>query len=124
MSLQIVWGTGSQPSRALKAFLMDAGIPHTERVVDLEKGEHKTPEITALNPAGTVPFLIEDGELLVETVAIMRYLSEKYPAQAGKLYSTDPARQYVIDKWCDFWADALRTAFNGYFQIFFASRAF
>ena len=66
--------------------------------------------------------MMEDGELLVETAATLRYLASKFPAQAGRLYATDPTRQYVIDKWLDFWADAFRPAFAGFIDVCLASK--
>ena len=121
-SLQLIWSRVSQPSRALKSFLADSGIPHTERELDMFKGEHKSPEIIALNPAGTVPFIIENGEVMVESVAIMRYLSDKYSAQAAGLYGTDAMTQYYVDKWADYYTNGLRPAFGDIMNVFLGAR--
>lgn len=48
----------------MKAFLLAAGAPHSERIVDIMAGEHKSPEMLALNPAGQLPFLTIDGNTL------------------------------------------------------------
>ena len=45
-SITCYWGNVSQPSRAMKAFLDDAGIPHESRHVDMLKSENYTdPEV-------------------------------------------------------------------------------
>ena len=44
-------------------------------MVDLRKGEHKTPEFLAKNYSGTVPVLeLDDGTLIAECTAITEYL--------------------------------------------------
>ena len=45
-SITCYWGNVSQPSRAMKAFLDDSGIPHESRHVDMLKSENYTdPEV-------------------------------------------------------------------------------
>ena len=51
-SLKLYWNPASQPSRAVKSLLVAGGVKHDEQILDLMKGEHKTPEMLALNPAG------------------------------------------------------------------------
>lgn len=45
-----------------------------EVIIDIEKGEHQTPEYEAVNPLGKVPCYIEPGFSLGESAAIMKYL--------------------------------------------------
>ena len=109
-SLKLYWVQLSQPSRALKTFLLDSGIPHQDH--ELGFGEQKKPEFLAINPAGTVPFMTLDGKLMTETVALIRLLCRQHPALADRFYpSADHFKKYQIDKWCDFYTDALRPAF-------------
>lgn len=115
----LYWSFMSQPARALKCFLLDACIEHEERHLDLQKEEHKSPQLMAINPAGTVPFITFDGQCMVETVAIMRFLSEVCGDKACKYYSQEPLQQFHIDKWCDFYADAFRPAFLQHFAAIF-----
>jgi glutathione S-transferase len=52
-------------------------------VVNTVKGRHKEPEHLARNPFGTVPTLeLDDGSYLVESLAIIEYLEDKYPEGA------------------------------------------
>jgi maleylacetoacetate isomerase len=47
--------------------------------IDLAKGEQRKPEFLAINPAGTVPFVLIDGVPLGESVAIIEWLDETIP---------------------------------------------
>ena len=52
-------------------------------VVNTVKGRHKEPEHLARNPFGTVPALeLDDGSYLVESLAIIEYLEDKFPEEA------------------------------------------
>jgi len=42
-------------------------------------GQHRKPEYLALNPAGLVPALDDEGQLLTQSLAIMEYLDETHP---------------------------------------------
>lgn len=58
-------------------------------VVNTVKGRHKEPEHLARNPFGTVPTLeLDDGTFLVESLAIIEYLEDKFPD--GALLSGTP----------------------------------
>jgi glutathione S-transferase len=48
--------------------------------VNLMKGEQKNPEYLKLNPNGKVPTIIDDGVVMWESIAILLYLAEKFPA--------------------------------------------
>jgi glutathione S-transferase len=59
----------------------DMGIEQI--VVNTVKGRHKEPEHLARNPFGTVPTLeLDDGSYLVESLAIIEYLEDKFPEGA------------------------------------------
>ncbi len=45
-------------------------------------GEQFSPAYRALNPAGLVPALEDDGRVLTQSLAIIEYLEEKYPQPA------------------------------------------
>lgn len=52
-------------------------------VVNTVKGRHKEPEHLARNPFGTVPALeLEDGSYIMESLAIIQYLEDKFPEGA------------------------------------------
>ena len=66
-------------------------------VVNTVKGRHKEPEHLARNPFGTVPALeLDDGSYLVESLAIIEYLEDKFP-EHRLLTGTPEARGHARD---------------------------
>ena len=52
------------------------GVELTLRPVDFHPGgEHRGPELLAINPAGSIPILEDDGVLLTESSAMLVYLA-------------------------------------------------
>src|SRR5207342_1739590 len=51
--------------------LIELGVPHELKILDFEKKEQKSPEYLKLNPAGVVPTLVLDGQVLTEAAAIV-----------------------------------------------------
>src|SRR5262245_55269780 len=45
-----------------------------------QAGEHRRPDYLALNPQGLVPALEDEGRVLGQSIAIIEYLEEKFPA--------------------------------------------
>ena len=75
----------------------------------------KTPQYLGLNPNGLVPTLEDDGLVLWESNAIVRYLASKHAS--GNLWPNDPKTRAQADQWMDwssttFWP-ALRPLFLG-----------
>lgn len=66
----------SSASYRLRIALDLADIAHDTVMVDLVKGEHKSPEHLARNPQGFVPVLDIDGLRLTQSLAILDYLDE------------------------------------------------
>lgn len=71
-----VWGEG----RGFRVIwlLEEMGLPYKLRSVDLLAGADKDPEFLAINPAGFIPVLQDSDVVMVESVAIMEYLTERY----------------------------------------------
>ena len=53
-------------------------VPVEEVALDFYKGEHVSEPYISLNPNGLVPTLDDDGFVLTESSAIMKYLADKY----------------------------------------------
>ena len=66
-------------------------------LVDIMKGEHKLPPAIARQPFGVVPALDDDGFVLYESRAIMRYLDEKL--SGPKLSAPEPKDRAVMEQW-------------------------
>jgi maleylacetoacetate isomerase len=56
-----------------------AGIPYEYKAINILKGEQFTDEFTKLNPLQLVPVLEIDDVKLVDSIAILQYLEEKFP---------------------------------------------
>jgi maleylacetoacetate isomerase/maleylpyruvate isomerase len=55
------------------------GLEYRQQAVNLLKGEQRDPAYLALNPQGLVPALLDNGQLLTQSLAICEYLDESYP---------------------------------------------
>ena len=62
-------------------------------------GRNNEPEYLALNPNALVPTVIEDGFVLWESNAIVRYLCAKHAK--GTLYPSDAKMNADADRWMD-----------------------
>jgi len=79
--------------RKVALFLEEAGLPYEAKPVDTRKGDQFSPEYLAINPNGKVPAIIDDGNVVFDSNAILLYLAEKTgrflpaPAKRGELLS-------------------------------------
>jgi glutathione S-transferase len=79
-------------SRKVRVALKEKGLDFSLKV---EKVWDRRPEFLALNPAGTVPVLVEEnGEVIADSGAICEFLDEVYPTR--RLISGLPAERAEI----------------------------
>lgn len=73
------------PTRSIRVVwaLEELGVPYQLEKIPFDRAYFKTPEWRAISPAGKIPVIHEDGEPMIESTAIIHYLSEKYAE--GKL---------------------------------------
>jgi glutathione S-transferase len=76
------------------------GLQLEEKLVDLARGEHRSPEYLAINPNGAIPTLVDGDFVLTESRAIVQYLAGKQP-EAG-LVPRDEAARADVTRW-QFW---------------------
>jgi glutathione S-transferase len=67
----------STVSRPILLLAEEAGIALDLEVVDLFSGAHLKPQFSAINPNRQVPLLDDDGFILSEGSAILKYLADK-----------------------------------------------
>ena len=60
--------------------LCELGLEYVHEPLEWSDPALKTPDFLALNPAGAVPTLVDDGFALSESLAINLYLAKKYGA--------------------------------------------
>jgi GST-like protein len=57
--------------------LEEMGLPYELMPIDTRKGEQHTPQFLAINPNAKVPAIVDDGETVFDSNAILLYLAEK-----------------------------------------------
>src|SRR5258706_1815682 len=110
-----IWGrTNSVNVKKALWCLEELGLPYERTDAGLQHGVVDTPDYRQMNPNGLVPTLQEDGFILWESHAIVRYLSAKYGK--GVLWPMEERTRAVANQWMD-WAfsfqASVRDAFWG-----------
>ncbi|MDI1430915.1 MULTISPECIES: glutathione S-transferase family protein [Polyangium] len=82
-------------TRKLLCALAEKGVDYEFVLVDIMKGDQKSAEHLARHPFGVVPVLDDDGFVLYESRAILRYLN----AKLGGLAPTDAKDLGVMEQW-------------------------
>ena len=78
--------------------LEEMELEYELKLVNLSKGEQRTPEFLAINPNGRIPAIVDDGFAVFESGAILLYLAEK----SGRLLPTDPEKRSQVIQWLMF----------------------
>ena len=78
--LQLFGYWRSSASFRVRLVLQLKGLGYEQHPVNLRQGEQKEKAYRRVNPQGLVPFLIDGDVQLGQSVAIMEYLDETYPA--------------------------------------------
>ena len=91
----------------------ELGLAFERREAGGAHGVVDTPEYRRMNPNGLVPVIEDDGFVLWESNAIVRYLAAKHGA--GTLWPDDARRRADIDRWMEWqsatFTPAMRDAF-------------
>lgn len=98
--------------------LAECGLDYRAHKIDLVKGEQRTPEFLAMNPAGQIPVLVDHdaagGKLtLSQSGAIILYAAEK----SGRHLPKDPARRATALQWFMHGATDIAPASGAIFQL-------
>jgi glutathione S-transferase len=95
-----IWGrnTSSNVQKAMFA-IGELGLANERIDIGGAFGKNREPAYLAMNPNGLVPTLEEDGFLLWESNAIIRYLAGKFGA--GTLEPADPHVRARANQWMD-----------------------
>lgn len=68
-----------------------------------------TPEFLARNPHGRIPVIDDDGTIVWESHAILRYLAARHGGE--RFWPTDPAARSHVDRWMDWSQTVLQPEF-------------
>ncbi len=94
--------------------LIELDVPHTLHELDFDKREQKSAEYLRLNPAGVVPTLVMDGQVLTEAAAILMQLADLHPhAKLAPALGTPERAEYY--RWMFFMANTLQPAYRSWF---------
>jgi glutathione S-transferase len=88
----------SNTSRPVLMFIRDNNLPVEEQVVDLMAGAHHQEPYASVNPNRLVPTLDDDGFILTESSAILKYLAEKFDLPA---YPKDLRKRAKVNELMD-----------------------
>jgi glutathione S-transferase len=104
----------STASLVVHWLLIELDVPHTLHALDFDKQEQKSPDYLAINPAGVVPALAIDGQVITEAAAIVMHLADLHPEAAlAPLPGTSQRAQYY--QWMFFMANTLQPAYRAWF---------
>jgi len=109
-----IWGRANSSNVKKVTWLCEEiGLPYERIDAGLAYGVVNTPEYRKLNPNGLVPTIDDDGFILWESNAIVRYLAGKHAA--GTLWPADPKVRASADRWMDWCSTTLAAAFTPVF---------
>ena len=95
-----IWGrTNSSNVQKVMWAVGELGLAHERIDIGGAFGRLDSPEYTALNPNRLIPTIEDDGAVIWESNAIVRYLAARYGA--GGLWAEDPAVRSAADRWMD-----------------------
>lgn len=104
-----IWGRLSSVNVQKVVWCADElGIAYERTEAGGKFGVVATPEYRAMNPNGLIPVIDDDGFVLWESNAIVRYLAAKHGA--GGLCPADPGQRASADRWMDWQATTLNPA--------------
>lgn len=109
-----LYGSSSTAGTAIHWMLLELGVPFDLKLLDFDKGEHKTAEYLALNPDGVVPTLIVDGEPVTQMAALVTLLAERHPEAGFAPPIGSPERAAYLS-----WSFWLANSFQPHFRAWF-----
>jgi len=113
-----LWGRRSAFNVQKATWAMaELGLEHEHIEAGGPFGGLDTSEFLLMNPNGRIPVLEDDGLVVWESHAIIRYLAATYGA--GSLWPNDPGTRSLADRWMDWMLATLQPAFMNLFWGFF-----
>ncbi|WP_313346172.1 glutathione S-transferase family protein [Stenotrophomonas sp.] len=109
-----LYGSSSTASLVVHWLLLELGVEHALVLLDFDTREQKSAQYLALNPAGRVPTLVIDGQVLTEAAAITLQLADLHP-HAGLLPAPGTAGRGEAYRWMFWCANTLQPAYRAWF---------
>jgi glutathione S-transferase len=112
-----IWGRGDAPNvQKVLWTCAELGLEFERIDKGGRFGGGEDPAYLALNPNGLVPTIEDDGFVLWESHAILRYLAARTPGQS--LMPDDPHGRALVDQWLDWQAFHQAAAVRGLAMLF------
>ncbi len=102
-------------SFAVHQTLLELGVQHALRRVDLGAGEQRSAAYLALNPNGVVPTLLVDGRPVYECAALLMLLAERHP-EARLAPALDAPERALYLQWMLHFANVVQPQFRLWFS--------
>jgi glutathione S-transferase len=114
-----VWGRRTSFNlQKVMWFVGELDIEHRHIEIGGKFGGLDTPEFKTMNLHGRVPVIDDNGTIVWESHAILRYLAARYGGDS--FWNDDAARRSLWDRWMDWAQTALQPDFlNGVFWGFY-----
>lgn len=102
MTIKIYDAQMSPNARKVRLLAAELGLSLERVPVAMQKGENRSPEYLTKNPNGKIPTIDDDGFVLWESAAILKYLAGKNPEKG--LVPKDTKEQALLDQWLLWWS--------------------
>lgn len=93
------WEPNANSGKPLLA-ACEKGVEFESRYVDMLAFEQHAPEYLQINPNGTIPSLVHDGVLVLESTPMMEYIDASF--DGPPLRPEDPFERWRMRWWCRF----------------------
>ena len=114
MSLIRVWGRLSSANVQKVMWALDElDLAYEHIPAGGDFGLLDTPDFRAMNPHGWVPVIDDDGTIVWESGAILRYLAAEYGD--GGLWPSTPRARAAADQWMEWATTTLQPHVNNHF---------
>ncbi len=97
--LKLYGGDLSSCSNKVRFAANAMGLEYTYIKISFKNKEHKTNDFLKMHPAGKIPVIDDEGFIVFESNAIIKYLAQKH---GSVLYPQGLKERALIDQWIDF----------------------
>ncbi len=111
MSIKLYDYELSQSCYRVRLLLSFLGLSYETIIVDVTKGEQKTPEYLRLNPLGKIPYFEDGAAHLRDSHTIIVYLARQYGSD--RWLPSDPAEAGEVMQWIVFNATEMSISIEG-----------
>jgi glutathione S-transferase len=97
-----VWGVGTPRTMRVHWILQELNLSYQTNPIQSRSGETQTAEYTQLNPKQKIPFIVDGAFSLSESLAILRYIDQKFGQNGDMNRAHTDAMKAASDEWCAF----------------------